>query len=351
MSTNFTVLSKVGFRFCTKYVNFKAATKFPPSSQFSSLVNQQPLTTAAAGAEPMPQPKEIHESSSTNMEQIQKIKKCNDFVLKKRYTVPPELRLVLPDFMPEPDFSRRNPIAEKLERMDMLRRRQVIDIPEFYVGSIMAVTVSDEHATKCANRFVGICINRNDRGLRHHFTLRNVVDGYGVEVMYNIYNPLVQRIEVLKLEKRLDDELYYLRDALPEYSTFPFNMETSVLPPGTPVPVNPLKVKLRPPPWCKRWERKDVKGIDNIWEMTHESRKNLFVKTRFEPWKKFDIVEQYKYTIPAADQQTIYEELSDHDFKQSQKSGRKTASILAPFKVARQKTAPKRSGNTQEHKN
>ena len=29
--------------------------------------------------------------------------------------------------------------------------------------------------------------------------------------MYNIYSPTVVKIEVLRLERRLDDELYYLR--------------------------------------------------------------------------------------------------------------------------------------------
>lgn len=36
--------------------------------------------------------------------------------------------------MPNPIYCERNPITEKLERMDMMRRREVLDIPEFYVG-------------------------------------------------------------------------------------------------------------------------------------------------------------------------------------------------------------------------
>lgn len=50
--------------------------------------------------------------------------------------------------------------------------------------------------------------------------------------MYEIYDPSINKIEVLRLEKRLDDELLYLRDALPEYSTFDSNMETEILPEG-----------------------------------------------------------------------------------------------------------------------
>jgi len=64
----------------------------------------------------------------------------------------------------------------------------------------------------------------------------------GIEIRYEMYNPTIHKIEVLKLEKRLDDELFYLRDAPPEYSTFPFDMDPVPLPLSAVVPVNPLKV-------------------------------------------------------------------------------------------------------------
>lgn len=65
----------------------------------------------------------------------------------------------------------------------------------------------------------------------------------GVEIMYDMYNPTIQKFEVLRLEKRLDDELLYLRDALPEYSTFPFDLTPENLPEGAEVPINPLQVR------------------------------------------------------------------------------------------------------------
>lgn len=55
---------------------------------------------------------------------------------------------------------------------------------------------------------------------------------------YQLYDPTIQKIEVLRLEKRLDDELLYLRDAPNEYSTFDENMEAEFLPEGSPVPIN-----------------------------------------------------------------------------------------------------------------
>ena len=64
----------------------------------------------------------------------------------------------------------------------------------------------------------------------------------GVEIKYEMYCPLIQSIEVLKLEKRLDDEMFYLRDCPPEYSTIPFDMEPVHLPKGSAVPLNTIKV-------------------------------------------------------------------------------------------------------------
>lgn len=60
----------------------------------------------------------------------------------------------------------------------------------------------------------------------------------GVEFCYELYNPRIQKIEVLKLEKRLDDNLMYLRDALPEYSTVDPEMKPVPFSPTGEVPVN-----------------------------------------------------------------------------------------------------------------
>lgn len=107
----------------------------------------------------------------------------------------------------------------------------------------MAVTVADVNSPSKVTKFVGICIQRGGTGLRSWFILRNVVDRQGVEILYEMYCPLIQKIEVLRLEKRLDESLLYLRDALPEYSTFPFDMEPEIRPDNSTVPINPIKVR------------------------------------------------------------------------------------------------------------
>lgn len=60
----------------------------------------------------------------------------------------------------------------------------------------------------------------------------------GVEICFELYNPRIQEIQVVKLEKRLDDSLLYLRDALPEFSTFDVNMKPVPQESCQEVPVN-----------------------------------------------------------------------------------------------------------------
>lgn len=69
-------------------------------------------------------------------------------------------------------------------------------------------------------------------------TQKQPVPFLGVEICFELYNPRIQEIQVVKLEKRLDDNLLYLRDALPEYSTFDVNMKPVPQEACQEVPVN-----------------------------------------------------------------------------------------------------------------
>jgi large subunit ribosomal protein L19 len=216
----------------------------------------------------------------------------------------------------------------------MLDRRAHVDIPEFYVGSILAVTSSDKHAAGKTSRFVGICINRERCGLRARFIVRNVIDNQGVEVLFEQYDPTIQKIEVLRLEKRLDDKLFYLRDALPEYSTFDVNMEAELLPEGAPVPVNGLIVKLKPRPWLERWERQELKGVSNIMENLYEKHIKR-IALRATPWEKYDLMKEYRRSVPEEEQQEIYSEVYSklHQLELTRKKMKRKRTFVKPKKL------------------
>ncbi|KAK9680129.1 Ribosomal protein L19 [Popillia japonica] len=244
-----------------------------------------------------------------------------------------EYRLIYPEFLPDPRIDFRNSVREKLERMDMISRRSQIDIPEFYVGCILAVTTSDKHNPAKNHRFVGICIQRSGCGLRANFLLRNVIDNQGVEVLYEMYDPTIIRIEVLRLEKRLDDELLYLRDAPQEYSTFDPNMEIEPHMEGAPVPINTIKVKLKPRPWLERWERKNLKGVEDL------GLPERFYKRAGElatPWEKYDLMKQYMKTVPEEEQNQIFAEIQSElqNIEITRKKLKRKRTFLKPSKLA-----------------
>ncbi|GMT30988.1 hypothetical protein PFISCL1PPCAC_22285, partial [Pristionchus fissidentatus] len=220
---------------------------------------------------------------------------------------------IYPDFVQSPVWNRRVPLREQLERADMLERRMQLDVPEFYVGSIVAVTTTAQYLGAKEHRFVGICIRREKPGLLHQFTLRNVIDGQGVEVMYELYNPTIKKIETLKLEKRLDSDLSYLIDAHPEFSTFDPHMEPVAHPAGTPVPVNQLKVKLRPPPWTRRWEVMGPAGVANAWEDATPWYKRKFHKTKVNDYEKYDLIAAYRTGSTLEHELKVEEEMQEFE--------------------------------------
>ncbi|XP_014664101.1 PREDICTED: 39S ribosomal protein L19, mitochondrial-like [Priapulus caudatus] len=217
-------------------------------------------------------------------------------------------RYIFPEILPNPDSTRRNKVCEMLERNDMMNRRSVLEIPEFYVGSILAVTASDKYAAGNTSRFVGICIDRGGCGLRAWFILRNVIDDQGIEIMYEMYSPMIREIQMLKLEKRLDESLLYLRDAPNEYSTFDFDMAEVPHVAGDHVPINPLKVKLRSRPWLERYERQDLKGVEDLGlaQKFYDRAKQLAT-----PWEKYDIMKQYRATVTAEDQDEVFRDIHE----------------------------------------
>ncbi|KAM6915726.1 large ribosomal subunit protein bL19m [Xenentodon cancila] len=215
-------------------------------------------------------------------------------IVDKTQTVASLRKFLSPEFIPP--RQRTNPIKFSMERKDMVRRRKVLDIPEFYVGSILAVTMADLNASGKTNRFAGICIQRGGKGLGATFILRNIINSQGVEICYELYSPRIHKIEVLKLEKRLDGNLMYLRDALPEYSTVDPDMKPFAVDPTGDVPVNEIKVKMRPKPWSKHWERPkfNIQGI--CFDLCMTPKQMEFVQKFAQPWLEYDMLKEYDTT-------------------------------------------------------
>merc|ERR1711990_572810 len=147
-----------------------------------------------------------------------------------------------------PQLQNSKSLWKRLVRQDCLRRRRVTDLPEFYPGSVLAVTYADRHAPEKKMRFVGRVLIVEGFGTNHKFLLRNVVDGVPVNIKFDLYHPGIEEVRLIRLEKWLDTNLRYLMDCDPFYCTIPFDTMPEVPPPATvPIKLFTAKVPQRPP--------------------------------------------------------------------------------------------------------
>lgn len=126
-----------------------------------------------------------------------------------------------PSGFPDSPEEAKTDVMTYLEQKDCYRRLQKLNAKDFSVGSVVAVTRADPLIAKGKVKFVGICIAKNhwQNTLGATFTLRNVVEGEPVEVNFQLYSPLIQRIEVLRHMRRHRKALWYLRDYPPSMSS------------------------------------------------------------------------------------------------------------------------------------
>jgi large subunit ribosomal protein L19 len=59
--------------------------------------------------------------------------------------------------------------------------------------------------------FEGVCIAKKGGGIRQTFTVRKISYGVGVERIFPIHSPKVEKVEVVRLGKVRRAKLYYLR--------------------------------------------------------------------------------------------------------------------------------------------
>ncbi|MDH4099954.1 MAG: 50S ribosomal protein L19 [Nitrospirota bacterium] len=87
------------------------------------------------------------------------------------------------------------------------------DIPAFRVGDTLKVHVKVVEGEKTRVQvFEGIVIRRRGDGLRETFTVRKISSGIGVERIFPLNSPMLDKIQVVRQGHVHQARLFYLRD-------------------------------------------------------------------------------------------------------------------------------------------
>jgi len=101
-----------------------------------------------------------------------------------------------------------NSVIRKIEERALRK-----DLPEFRVGDTVRLQVKViEGEKERIQPFEGIVIRINRGGNRASFTVRKVSYGIGVERIFPLHSPRIEKIQVLSRGKVRRARLYYLRD-------------------------------------------------------------------------------------------------------------------------------------------
>jgi large subunit ribosomal protein L19 len=87
------------------------------------------------------------------------------------------------------------------------------NLPTLLVGDTVAVGVLIQEGNKQrVQTYQGVIIAQHRAGLNSTITVRRLFQGIGVERVFPIHSPTVQKIEVVRRAKVRRSKLYYLRD-------------------------------------------------------------------------------------------------------------------------------------------
>jgi large subunit ribosomal protein L19 len=100
-----------------------------------------------------------------------------------------------------------------MDPIEMIAREQVrVDIPLFRAGDTIKVHVRIKEGEKERIQvFEGVCLRRRGGGPGATFTVRKISYGVGVERIFPLNSPILDKVEVLTQGKVRQGRIYYLR--------------------------------------------------------------------------------------------------------------------------------------------
>jgi large subunit ribosomal protein L19 len=96
--------------------------------------------------------------------------------------------------------------------IEMVEHPQVAERPQMKTGDTVRVHVKVREGEKERTQvFEGIVIGMHRGGLRASFTVRKVSFGQGVERIFPLHSPIIDRIDIVRSARVRRAKLYFLR--------------------------------------------------------------------------------------------------------------------------------------------
>jgi large subunit ribosomal protein L19 len=101
-----------------------------------------------------------------------------------------------------------------MNKIELLEREQMrMDLPDFIPGDTVKVHVKIKEGEKeRLQAFQGVVISKRSGTTKATFTVRKVSYGVGVERIFPMHSPSIDRVEVITRGRVRRGKLYYLRN-------------------------------------------------------------------------------------------------------------------------------------------
>ena len=100
-----------------------------------------------------------------------------------------------------------------MSAIEAVERSQMVERPRMKSGDTVRVHVKVREGDKeRVQVFEGVIIGQHRGGTRASFTVRKVSFGQGVERIFPLHSPTIQKVEVVRSARVRRAKLYFLRD-------------------------------------------------------------------------------------------------------------------------------------------
>jgi large subunit ribosomal protein L19 len=103
-------------------------------------------------------------------------------------------------------------IIQEIEQAEMAAVVGKRPVPAFEPGDTVRVSLRVTEGSRTRlQAYEGVVIARSGGGLNENFTVRKISYGEGVERVFPVYSPMIEKIEVVRRGRVRRAKLYYLR--------------------------------------------------------------------------------------------------------------------------------------------